>query len=747
PHEPVASGAICGFLWADGDGSLPTDWDGMYNGDERPLAGYPVYLFAADNLAEPLSATKTGIGGTYVFDNLYPGAYIVGLFSSGVNGKEYILPLVITGDNKFEINWDSEPLMAHSEILALEEGQTAENIDAGMRLPLGYAPMALDGGISGFIWADGDGTLPTDWDGLYNGDEAPISGYTVLLYAAGDLTTVITSTQTRIDGTYIFEGLEPGSYVVGLTADIVNGQEYLLPLEVTTENKFTVDWDIYPLTAYSYVIELTDGQTVGDVNAGMRLLSEVSPSANKTLAALGNPNATVNVNDIVRADNYNWYVVKIADVPNKNGGPDMRCFMLACTVLRNFNNGVTSSFGSSINYEGSLLQNRMETRHLRDSPTLKAIAVKADLDLGNPYPLSAVTTPIGEMAGDQTKDIMFAMSYRDAVDWNGGKNSPLINQILSYGSNSTIRFWLRTERTSAELYGVFPYANTIDAGLHHNAQVVGEVPTVWVYGNAVNRTVKVYYIDKATGDSISTPDEFPMIVGNAFTYEGSVPEFSNYEYVEWKKGLTGQPQGISKKPELTSADVIAGTDLYIVYEKTVVNVTIAKTVDGEDADKSNEFKFSMEIKSEDGAIPPNKTFSVEGGVIDGLGADPPNYTSLNLESSLLTFRLKHGQTLTIKSIPSSAKINVVEEPHDRYSVEITDSSGDPVIDGNETDTLPVGTADRRFDFLNERKTITPTGINIDSSIEILLLFLIIPPALWLTAAGCIEFRRRKKCKR
>jgi len=134
------------------------------------------------------------------------------------------------------------------------------------------------GSISGFLWVDGNGMLSTDWDGLYNGSEAPLAGYAVALYASDNLHASITDTLTDADGVYMFEGLAPGSYAVGLASAVVNGNEYLLPMSVTGESVFAIDWDSEPLTAWSEAIEITEaGEAVTGVNAGMRLPMGIVP--------------------------------------------------------------------------------------------------------------------------------------------------------------------------------------------------------------------------------------------------------------------------------------------------------------------------------------------------------------------------------------------------------------------------------------------------------------------------------------
>ena len=133
------------------------------------------------------------------------------------------------------------------------------------------------GSISGLIWVDGDGSKTTDWDGLFNGNEAPLAGFAVYLFDASDRTTPLDTTKTGQDGTYTFTNLEPGDYVVGIKDGVLNGTEYHLPLKTTAESVFTIDYSTadenppYYATGFSKVITITSDEAVKNVSAGMRL--------------------------------------------------------------------------------------------------------------------------------------------------------------------------------------------------------------------------------------------------------------------------------------------------------------------------------------------------------------------------------------------------------------------------------------------------------------------------------------------
>jgi len=154
--KQIQTGSISGFLWVDGNGTLPSHWDGFYHVGEEPLAGYPVYLFNAadiavynalpdedkihDNMPLPVDSTVTFSNGTYLFYGVQPGSYVIGLASYILDGVEYLLPLEKAGISVFEINWDTWPVMAFSEIITITDKDEIININAGMRLPMGFKP-------------------------------------------------------------------------------------------------------------------------------------------------------------------------------------------------------------------------------------------------------------------------------------------------------------------------------------------------------------------------------------------------------------------------------------------------------------------------------------------------------------------------------------------------------------------------------------------------------------------------------
>ena len=128
--------------------------------------------------------------------------------------------------------------------------------------------------ISGVLWID------ASEDGIYDSTESPLAHYPVYLYVEGDTDNVVQTATTDADGTYRFENISPGRYVVGIKAE-ENGAEYLLPLVgVQQDNKFyfAPDWSKVICNA----MDIAADTVVEDIDAAMRAMPQIQPMANTT---------------------------------------------------------------------------------------------------------------------------------------------------------------------------------------------------------------------------------------------------------------------------------------------------------------------------------------------------------------------------------------------------------------------------------------------------------------------------------
>lgn len=166
---------ISGKLWLDENG------DGVMDEGEHAIAGYPVSLYTADDKSTAIRNTKTLSDGTYRFDNVEPGSYVVGIASETIEETEYLLPTEgVAGDNKFNlVQIDEEITAAYSEpVVIMEDVDTAaENINAGLHQGAKrfsfLAGSFINLPLGGNVLASGD----TDKLVVMEADGDPLSGY------------------------------------------------------------------------------------------------------------------------------------------------------------------------------------------------------------------------------------------------------------------------------------------------------------------------------------------------------------------------------------------------------------------------------------------------------------------------------------------------------------------------------------------------------------------------------------------
>jgi hypothetical protein len=234
------------------------------------LAGVTVHVGTDKTVASSIANAVSGADGSYMIAGIAPGTYYLIVEATPTT---LVFEQAITVADDAHMRNDvllSVPVTEEPDVEAPEVPEIPEAQEAPEKLP------AATGGISGYLWVDGDGSLATDWDGLRNGNEQTLPGYTVYLYAANDLTSAIAATTTDAGGAYIFTGLVPGGYVVGVEDDDIGAMRYLTPMAVTKQSVFAVDWNLsdtdepYINRAYSAPITIVAGAYVQDINAGMR---------------------------------------------------------------------------------------------------------------------------------------------------------------------------------------------------------------------------------------------------------------------------------------------------------------------------------------------------------------------------------------------------------------------------------------------------------------------------------------------
>ena len=220
PEDITYANSISGVLWID------INEDGTYDGGEQPLAYYPVYLYLEGDTDNTVQTAATDADGKYIFENISPGRYVVGI-KAEENGTEYLLPLVgIWNDNKFSFTPDWSKVV--SKPIDVAEDTIAEDIDAAMRMMPKTQPMDSDASIS-FSGISGttatlnstyviDGTLVDGYFDIHNYatsmDTNPLTSTSTPVYITG--ATGITIGTGKLDGSttspsITIAGLTPGT--------------------------------------------------------------------------------------------------------------------------------------------------------------------------------------------------------------------------------------------------------------------------------------------------------------------------------------------------------------------------------------------------------------------------------------------------------------------------------------------------------------------------------------------------------
>jgi len=231
-YRPCQLGSIGDYVWKD------TNGNGNQDAGEPGLDDIRVFLY--NESEQYLEESITQNGGQYRFENLEPGNYFV-----HVSNYDYC-PTIGIGNSD---NTDSDFLQAisplMSKLVTVAPGQAVRNIDFGL---------INKGTISGIAWIDVDGnaTINTG-DGMAEGIEVQLQ------YENGDL---IQSTVTRPDGTYLFEDVPPGDYVVYFDFD----NEY-----TNTQTGFS----LIDAEFKTPVVMLENGGDLMNVNAGVYRFSTI----------------------------------------------------------------------------------------------------------------------------------------------------------------------------------------------------------------------------------------------------------------------------------------------------------------------------------------------------------------------------------------------------------------------------------------------------------------------------------------
>ncbi|TAE54679.1 MAG: hypothetical protein EAZ87_21690, partial [Nostocales cyanobacterium] len=162
--------------------------NGIQNAGDNGISGVTVNLL--DTNGNVIASTTTGSNGEYSF-TVIPGDYKVQFVQP--NGYE-VTPRQVGSNSSI----DSDGLI--SDIISLKPGENKITVDSGF-----YKLASL----GDYVFADNNA------NGTQDAGDTAVAGVTVELLQNG---TVIATTTTAADGSYLFSGLTPGDYQVKFTS-------------------------------------------------------------------------------------------------------------------------------------------------------------------------------------------------------------------------------------------------------------------------------------------------------------------------------------------------------------------------------------------------------------------------------------------------------------------------------------------------------------------------------------------------
>ena len=246
--EQTTCAGVGDFVWKD------ENRNGVQDESEPGVNGIMVILRNAETL-EILDTVltsrnpETNSDGFYFFKNIPTGIYQV-IF---IKDETFDFTIANAGDPI--IDSDANPLSGVSFTFLVEPGEFLESIDAGL-IMYSY--------IGDFVWFDADD------DDIQDEGERGIPH--VKLYLQNGEGDIVDSTLSDVEGRYIFNQLDSGSYrVFPVIPDEVNGEQVKLSNKSQGDNPL-IDSDINPETGWSDFIEIQSCTQVTDIDIGFQVL-------------------------------------------------------------------------------------------------------------------------------------------------------------------------------------------------------------------------------------------------------------------------------------------------------------------------------------------------------------------------------------------------------------------------------------------------------------------------------------------
>lgn len=165
------------------------------------------------------------------------------------------------------------------------------------------------------------------------------------------------------------------------------------------------------------------------------------------------------------------------------------------------------------------------------------------------------------------------------------------------------------------------------------------------------------------------------------------------------------------------------------YPATTLDLTIQKTVTGNQGSKDQYFKFTIDLEVPSGAadktyeivVPETISATAYGNTPD---KNPQTITTTNGEGTVELW-IKHGQSIVIKDLIYGTSYTVVESVNTGYTVTSAIISGDTAdAAANGATVSDTGlTSSTTVSYTNEKSTAVPTGIELETAAPIVGMML------------------------
>ncbi len=220
--------------------------NGNQDAGEPGVSNVLVTLYNSSNVA--VRSTYTDVNGNYLFTDVTPGSYTV-----GVSLPPAFVFTTNSGAVSGATNSDIVPATGRTAAFTVNAGDQITYVDGGIK-----AQNSANGSVGDYVWND------INKNGFQEPGEPGIAGVTVRLLD-GTTNAVIATTTTDINGKYIFNDLPAGNYKV----------EFVTPAGYTTTTKLNsnvtasgVDSDVDPVNSRTATFALAAGQRITTVDAG-----------------------------------------------------------------------------------------------------------------------------------------------------------------------------------------------------------------------------------------------------------------------------------------------------------------------------------------------------------------------------------------------------------------------------------------------------------------------------------------------